>query len=66
MFRNKFRSQKSRQRQNGRFGQFLKSKWNLLYLVLAALVLFSLFSIPKIAVSAVERTRGRIVTVESP
>lgn len=66
MFRNEFRSQKKQQRQNGRFGQFLTSKWNLLYLVLAALILLSVFAIPKIAVSAVERTRGQIATVESP
>lgn len=42
-----------------------KSKWNLLYLVLVALILFSVFAVPKIAVYAVERTRGQIVTVDS-
>ena len=41
----------------------LKSKWNLLYLVLVALILFSVFAVPKIAVSFVERSRGQIVTV---
>lgn len=41
----------------------LKSKWNLLYLVLVALILFSVFAAPKIAVSFVERSRGQIVTV---
>lgn len=42
------------------------ARWNLLYLVLAALILFSVFAVPKIAVSVVERSRGQIVTVESP
>ena len=42
---------------------FRKSKWNLLYLVLLALILFSVFAVPKIAVSFVERSRGQIVTV---
>ena len=40
-----------------------KSKWNLLYLVLVALILFSVFAVPKIAVSVVERSRGEIFTV---
>ena len=43
---------------------FHKSKWNFLYLILAALILFSVFAVPKIAVSVVERTRGQIVTLE--
>ena len=42
---------------------FRKSKWNLLYLILLALILFSIFAVPKIAVSFVERSRGQIVTV---
>ena len=46
--------------------KFLKSKWNLLYLALAALILLSVFAIPKIAVSVVEQSRGKIVTVEDP
>jgi hypothetical protein len=41
----------------------LKSRWNLLYLVLLALILFSVFAVPKIAVFCVERSRGQIVTV---
>ena len=41
------------------------SKWNLLYLVLVALILFSVFAVPKIAVSVVERSRGEIFTVAS-
>ena len=40
-----------------------KSKWNLLYLVLVMLILFSVFAVPKIAVSVVERSRGEIFTV---
>lgn len=45
-------------------GIFFKSKWNLLYAVLAALILFSVFAVPKIAVSVVERSRGQIITLE--
>jgi len=41
----------------------LRSKWNLLYLVLVMLILFSVFAVPKIAVSVVERSRGEIFTV---
>ena len=40
-----------------------KSRWNLLYLVLVTLILFSVFAVPKIAISFVERSRGQIVTV---
>ena len=39
------------------------SKWNLLYLALAVLILFSVFAVPKIALLAVEHTRGQIITV---
>ena len=45
--------------------KLLKSNWNFLYLALAALILLSVFAIPKIAVSVVEQSRGKIVTVES-
>lgn len=45
--------------------RMFKTRWNFLYVVLAVLVLFSLFTIPKIAVTTLERTRGQIVTVES-
>ena len=38
------------------------SKWNLLYLVLVTLILFSVFAVPEIAVSVVERSRGEIFT----
>ena len=44
--------------------KFGKSKCNLLYLALAALILLSVFAVPKIAVSVVEQSRGKIVTVE--
>lgn len=40
-----------------------KTKWYLLYIVLVVLVLFSVLAIPRIAVRALERTRGRIITV---
>ncbi len=42
------------------------SKWGLLYLVLAVSILFSVFIVPKVALAAVERTRGQIVTAEPP
>ena len=41
-----------------------RSKWYLLFLVLAALVLFSALAIPRIAVHTLEKTRGQIITVE--
>ncbi len=40
-----------------------KSKWYLLFFVLTALVLFSVFAIPRIAVHTLERTRGQIITI---
>lgn len=40
------------------------SRWNLLYLVLMLLILFSVLAVPKIAVLVVERSREQIVTVE--
>lgn len=40
-----------------------KSKWNMLYLVLALLLLFSLFAVPKIPVGVMAKTKGQIVTV---
>jgi hypothetical protein len=40
-----------------------KTKWYLLYIVLAVLVLFSVFAVPKIAVHTLEKTRGQIFTV---
>ena len=43
-----------------------RSKWNLLYLVLAVLILLSVFAVPKIALAVLSRTRGQIITVESP
>ena len=45
--------------------KFVESKWNLLYLVLTALILFSIFAIPKIAVSVVEQSREKIITIET-
>ena len=38
-------------------------KWNLLYLVLALLLLFSLLAVPKIVISVMNETRGQIMTV---
>lgn len=39
------------------------SKWNLLYLLLALLLLFSLLAVPKIVISVMNETRGQIMTV---
>lgn len=44
---------------------FRKSKWNLLYVILALLLLFSLVAVPRIAVSVMNETKGRIITVET-
>lgn len=43
----------------------LKSKWNLLYLVLALLLAFTLLAVPKIMTGAMNKTKGQIVTVET-
>lgn len=40
-----------------------KYRWTLLYVILAAVLLFSLFAVPGIAVNAMNETKGRIVTV---
>jgi len=42
---------------------FKKSKWNLLYLILALLLLFSLVAVPQIAVGVMNETKGQIITV---
>ena len=42
---------------------FKKTKWNLLFFVLALLLLFSLVAVPKIAMSVMSETKGRIMTV---
>jgi len=42
---------------------FKISKWNILYLVLALLLLFSLIAVPKIAMNALNENKGRIVSV---
>lgn len=44
---------------------FKKSKWNLLYIVLALLLLFSLLAVPKIAVGVMNQTKGQIITVST-
>ena len=41
----------------------MKSKWNLLYIVLVILILFSLFGIPQIAVNVLNESKGQIVTI---
>jgi len=40
-----------------------KSKWNLLYLILALLVLFALFAVPAIVTTTMNETKGQIITV---
>ena len=42
-----------------------KSRWYLLLIVLAVLVAFSVFGIPRIAVHTLTKTRGEIVTIEN-
>ena len=44
---------------------FKKSKWYLLYLVLALLLLFSLVAVPKIAAGVMNQTKGQIINVPS-
>ncbi len=42
-----------------------KSRWFLLYIVLALLLLFSIFAVPKIVAGAMSETKGNIVTVQT-
>lgn len=42
---------------------FKKSKWMILYIILALLLLFSLFAVPKIVTGVMNETKGQIVTV---
>jgi ABC-type cobalt transport system substrate-binding protein len=42
---------------------FKKNKWMLLFIVLALLLTFSLFAVPKIAVGAMNEAKGKIVTI---
>lgn len=44
---------------------FKKNKWMLLYIVLALLLLFSLFAVPKIVTGVMNETKGQIVTVST-
>lgn len=39
------------------------SKWNLLYLALALLLLFSFLAAPRIVTGMMNQTKGRVVTV---
>lgn len=41
----------------------LKNKWNLLYLLLAVLIAFSLFAVPNIAKSVLDGTKNQAVTI---
>ena len=40
-----------------------KTKWNILYIILALLIIFSVFVVPKIAVNVMSATKGQIVTI---
>lgn len=42
----------------------MKNKWNILYVILAVVILFSLFAVPKIAETILNDTKGQIITVE--
>lgn len=42
---------------------FKKSKWFLLYLILALFLLFSIFAVPKIVISVINGTKGQLVTI---
>lgn len=42
---------------------FKNNKWFPLYIVLALLLLFSLFAVPKIVISTMNETKGQIITV---
>lgn len=44
----------------------LKNKWNLLYIVLAALIIFSLFAVPGIVKANMNSAKGRVITVQQP
>ena len=41
-----------------------KSRWLVLYFVLLLLIAFSLFAVPKIAINAMDETKGQIITVD--
>jgi hypothetical protein len=41
----------------------LLNKWNLLYFLLAAIILFSIFGIPKIAAGVIAESKGQIIEV---
>ena len=41
-----------------------KNKWNLLYIVLTALILFSLLAVPKIAIDSMNATKGKIIALQ--
>jgi len=41
------------------------SKWNLLYLILAMLLLFSIVGVPKIAAGVMNDTKGQVIAIPS-
>ena len=41
----------------------LKNKWNLLYLLLAALIAFSVFGVPPIAKCVLDGTKNQMITI---
>lgn len=43
----------------------IKNRWNMLYFLLAGLIAFALFGVPRIAQRALDNTKGEIVFVEA-
>lgn len=43
--------------------KMLKNKWNLLYLLLAVLIAFSVFAVPPIAKCMLDGTKNQMITI---
>ena len=41
-----------------------KNKWNWLFVILAVLIVFSLFAVPKIAIGSLNMEKGKTITVQ--
>ncbi len=41
-----------------------KNKWNVLYIILAGLVIFSIFAVPNIAIGSMNASKEKIITVD--
>jgi hypothetical protein len=42
---------------------FKRNKWNLLYLLLGLIILFSIIAVPKIVIDTMNKTKDQIITV---